>query len=502
MKSGREQLEIVALYEELGSFRAVAALVGCDHKTVKRYVELAGGRGRLAPVRRRARVTDDYLELIGERIEQTRGRISAHRLMRVVRAAGYEGSERSLRRAVSDEKRAFRARMAVEGRVYRPWVSAPGDWLLCDWGSAGTVPTAAGPRPLSFFSSVLGYSRHRQLTFCCSERFPALAMGLASNLEQIGGVPAQALFDNPKTITSSHVAGVAVLNPELVRLAAHYRFRPHTAIPGDPQSKGKVEAVVRFSKSDLIPFEGFCSLDHANAAGAEWLREVNSQPHAETKRPPLELLEHERPLLRALPAGRPAAACGEERKVDRLSTIRFASARYSVPHRLVGRTVEVQATDRELTVLSDGVPVAHHPLLAPGECSVQDAHYPTPAPAGARPLRPRTDAERAFLSLGEQAERYLRAAAAAGAARLHERIEETLTLAATRGEQTARHALERATRFQRFSRGDLDAIADCAGQAPPTLAEAPPPLRLAGLPKVPARSISAYRRTENDDEAA
>jgi hypothetical protein len=41
LKKGREQVEIIALYEELGSYRAVAALVGCDHKTVKRYVELA-----------------------------------------------------------------------------------------------------------------------------------------------------------------------------------------------------------------------------------------------------------------------------------------------------------------------------------------------------------------------------------------------------------------------------------------------------------------------------
>jgi transposase len=195
LKSGREQVEIIALYEELGSYRAVAALVGCDHKTVKRYVELAGELGQLAPTRRRARLTDDYRELIREKVEQTRGRITARRLWRLLRAAGYEGSERSLRRAVAEEKRAFREREAREGRVFRPWRSGPGEWLLCDWGSAGTVKTPAGPRPLSFFSSVLGFSRHRQLTFSCSERFPALAMGLASNLEQLGGVPQKILFE-------------------------------------------------------------------------------------------------------------------------------------------------------------------------------------------------------------------------------------------------------------------------------------------------------------------
>jgi hypothetical protein len=68
VKSGREQVEIVALYEEVGSYRAVAAVVGCDHKTVKRYVELAGELGQLAPTVQRARVTDDYRCLIGERV--------------------------------------------------------------------------------------------------------------------------------------------------------------------------------------------------------------------------------------------------------------------------------------------------------------------------------------------------------------------------------------------------------------------------------------------------
>ena len=77
----------------------------------------------------------------------------------------------------------------------------------------------------------------------------------------------------------------------------------------------------------------------------------------------------ERPLFRALPALRPQVACGEDRKVDRLATVRFCSARYSVPHRLVGQTVQVAATDRDVVIIHAGVPVAQHELLAPGEAS-------------------------------------------------------------------------------------------------------------------------------------
>jgi len=155
---------------------------------------------------------------------------------------------------VAASKAAWREKQALEGRVYRPWVSEPGEWMLCDWGAAGTVATVAGPRRLSFFSSVLGWSRFRTVSFSCSERFGALAVGLAHSFESVGGVPARVLFDNPKTVATGHVAGAAVLNRDLVRLAAHYRFSPRTTERQDPESKGKVEALVRFTKSDLIPY--------------------------------------------------------------------------------------------------------------------------------------------------------------------------------------------------------------------------------------------------------
>src|SRR5680860_1212619 len=84
MKSGRTQVELIALYEELGSYRAVGALLGCDHKTVKRYVQAAGEAGQLAPALVRCRVTDDFADLICERVEQTHARVTARRVMRLV----------------------------------------------------------------------------------------------------------------------------------------------------------------------------------------------------------------------------------------------------------------------------------------------------------------------------------------------------------------------------------------------------------------------------------
>jgi len=189
--SARKQLLVVNLYEELGSYRAVAAVVGCDHKTVKAHVDRVRG-GQLAGRARRPSVADRFAEVIATKLVATEGRITAKALLRVVRAAGYAGSARTLRRAVREARAEWRVRRR---RVYRPWDSAPGDVLIVDWAHVGTVQTAAGPRPLSAFCAVLGWSRYRYVRFTTSQRFTVLATGLAGCFEHLGGVPARVLFD-------------------------------------------------------------------------------------------------------------------------------------------------------------------------------------------------------------------------------------------------------------------------------------------------------------------
>ena len=43
MKTARERLDILTAYQELGSFRAAAALCGTTHKTVRRVLERRDG---------------------------------------------------------------------------------------------------------------------------------------------------------------------------------------------------------------------------------------------------------------------------------------------------------------------------------------------------------------------------------------------------------------------------------------------------------------------------
>ena len=120
--------------------------------------------------------------------------------------------------------------------------------------------------------------------------------------------------------------------------------------------------------------------------------------HSEICAVPAEPLAREAELLAALPSLRPSigAAVAVSRKVDRLSCVRFGSARYSVPTRLIGSTVELRSGEGRLLVVEPGTGqvVAEHPLVAPGEASVLDAHYGSARPATpARAVRPKTTAE-------------------------------------------------------------------------------------------------------------
>jgi transposase len=487
VKSARERLDIVNAYAELGSYRAAAELCGTTHKTVRRIVERhrAGTLGQRPRPPRRPRNTDPVSDLIARRIKQTEGRISAKRLLPEARAAGYAGSARNFRRAVAPIRADWRRRR----RSYRPWLPTPGEHLVIDWGSEGGWQV---------FCAVLAWSRVRFVRFARDQRRETTLGLLAECLEALGGVPKVVLADRMACLKAGVVANVVVPHPDYVRFATHYGFRPDFCEAADPESKGVVEALVGYAKADLVVpgaygADGWSGLAAANAGAAAWCAEVNARVHSETCAVPDERLEAERAVLRPLPSLRPPLRGGEARKVDRLATVRFGSARYSVPARLVGMTVQVAADDRQVVVCHGDVEVARHPLVAPGEASICDDHYGGPRANGGRPsraIRPRSQTEQAFVALGPVAERFLRAAAAAGTPRLASELAAIVALVASHGQAELVAALQRATSFRRFTAADVRAILD-AGVGAPAVTQPGQPLQV-DLPTVATRSLAAY----------
>lgn len=209
-------------------------------------------------------------------------------------------------------------------------------------------------------------------------------------------------------------------------------------------------------------------------------------------------------VLKALPSLRLEIGVGSvRRKVDRLSCIRYGSARYSVPARLVGATVAVVVDHGALITLdpATGVIVAEHELISPGETSILDEHYDGPRPAPSREPRPKTQAEKQFCALVEEAQQFLVGAAAISNTRLAAEIDTLLALGAAHGADALVAALRRAVAFGRFRAADVRSIlaAGTGTPQPRTAGDAP----VLDLPSAPTRSLDPYKiaATTTDETA-
>jgi transposase len=477
-------MDILAAYREVGSYRGAAVICGTTHKTVMRVVQRHEAGGPIPQRKDRGHNYDEVRALVAERVRRSQGRISAKRLLPAARAAGYQGSARNFRRLVAQVKAAWRA---GHHRGRRPAVWTPGDTLAIDWGSEGG---------LHVFCAVLAWSRFRFVRFAADEKAATTLGLLAECFELLGGVPATVLADRMGCLKAGVVANVVVPTAEYVRFATHYGFRPDFCEAADPESKGIVEHLVGYAKRDLIvPAEpDVKDLPAANQVATAWCAEVNAVVHREICAVPAERLEQERQLLGPLPSLRQEfGARPASRKVDKLSCVRFGSARYSVPARLIGATVLITVHGPAIRILEPftGEIAAEHALVAPGETSIADEHYGSARPDKPRRApRPRTTAEKQFLALGEPAAAFLAGAAAAGVSSLGREISQILTLRAAHGDTALVAALERAVQFRRWRADDVRSILAAAGAAP-TPRDAGQALVLT-LPSVPVRPLTEY----------
>ena len=478
MKSVRERMDIISAYREVGSYHGAAEICSTTPKTVKRVVEAAQrSEPRPPPIHNYDEVTD----LVAQRVEKTKGRISAKRLLPVAVAAGYVGSDRNFRRLVADEKRNWRT---DNHRGRRPGVWEPGDVLAIDWGAIGT---------LHVFCAVLAWSRIRFVYFADNERSETTLAALAACFEFLGGVPRTVLADRMGCLKGGVVANVVIPSPDYVRFATHYGFSPDFCEAADPASKGLVENLVGYVKRDLmIPGELIArDLRRANESARDWMEEVNAAEHSEICAVPSERLCVELELLGPLPQLRANTGQVIFRTVDKLSCVRFASARYSVPISNIGKVVQLRVADGHLTVTLLGVILAEHAVVVPGETSILDDHYGGPRTKPRRALRPRTPDEVVFCTLGPVAEAFIKGACASGSTSLKSDLSILLRLERSYGRDALVHALTRAVEFGRFRSSDVQSILIAGrGVAQPVRAGA---ALVTVLPAGPRRSLSDYQ---------
>jgi transposase len=460
MLSEEKAMEILEAYDLTGSFRSAGALCGVDHHTVRRYVAARGAGLDPSAAFGRPNIADPFVDKVAEWVEHSGGVVRADVVHRKLQSMGFSGSERTTRRVVARLKHDY---VRSTHRIYKPWVTEPGMWLQFDYGKG---PMVAG-QPSVLFCAWLAWSRFRVVLALSDKTFPSVVAALDRTMRMIGGAPTYLLTDNEKTVTTRHVAGLAVRNREALGLAHYYGVALHTCVVADPESKGGSESSVKLAKADVLPrpdnlvedYRDFQSLEDACASTT--LR-FNTRVHRETNARPVDRLELERTELHSIPAEPYSIALGETRSVSWSSLISFQGARYSVPYRLCeevvfcrrdGDYVVITATDRD-----GAMEVARHKATGKGQITLRDDHYPDRPAQPERCPKPTNRKEAEFLAIGEGARRYLAEMAATGERHLDDRLDEAIELSQKTDRGHLDEALGLAALAGRFADGDLLSI--------------------------------------------
>ena len=158
------------------------------------------------------------------------------------------------------------------------------------------------------------------------------------------------MCDNLKTGVVSHPRdGEIVLNDHYRNLAGHYSAAVLPGKVGRPRDKASGENLVLHAERAVVGAmrdRVFGSLDELNRAIRDWLDAYNAAPFQKREGSRLtSFMTEEKPMMIPLPAV--AYETGEwvgSRKVANDCHVVYKRNRYSAPHRLVGRVVELRET--------------------------------------------------------------------------------------------------------------------------------------------------------------
>jgi transposase len=278
---------------------------------------------------------------------------------RMICARGYQGSESHFRRRV----RELGLRPRRQAEAFLELRTLPGEQAQVDWASFGKVKVNGGERRLSAFVMVLSYSRRIFVRFFFEQRMGAFLEGHAAAFDHFGGVAKTLLYDNLKSAVSERLGEAVRFNPQLLEMAAWYRFEPRPVAIARGNEKGRVERAISYLRSSFFTTVGeIASLDDLNAKVLAWCTEVadiRSWPQLRSIGV-LEAYAKEAELLIALPGDRFAHAERVTVSIGKQPYARFDSNRYSVPYDRVARKLILEATSSEIRIFDGSELVACH----------------------------------------------------------------------------------------------------------------------------------------------
>ena len=123
-----------------------------------------------------------------------------------------------------------------------------------------------------------------------------------------GGRPEECVYDQTRLVVLHEQYRELDLNPAFAAYATAAGFRIHACEGYDPESKGKVEAGVKYVKGNALAGEVFDDRDHLEAHVRQWLDEVaNVRQHGTTGEAPRVRFERDELVLSDLETGQAIA---------------------------------------------------------------------------------------------------------------------------------------------------------------------------------------------------
>lgn len=214
------------------------------------------------------------------------------------------------------------------------------------------------------FVALLGASSFTFAMASHSQQLPDWIDGQCRALAFFGGVPKAIVCDNLKSGVAKALWFEPTLNQTFAAMAEHYDTTILPTRSRRPRDKGKVEGAVLIVERWILARlrnQRFFSLADLNAAIAVLVTDLNDRPMRHVGKSRRQIFEEiERAALATLPAEAFEYAEWKRARVHPDYHVEVDKTFYSVPHRLVGRRVDVRLSHRVVEIFCDHERVASH----------------------------------------------------------------------------------------------------------------------------------------------
>jgi transposase len=208
-----------------------------------------------------------------------------------------------------------------------------GDQAQVDFGFYNMTTTQNRQKKVQFFTFVLSRSRYKFVLFSDIPFTTAMVIHAHEQaFSFISGLPREIVYDQDRLFMVSENLGDIVLTSEFSNYVRERGIRLHFCRKSDPQSKGKVENVVKYVKQNFLYNRPYRDLETLNDECRAWLfRTANNLPHGTTRLIPLEELAREQVFLEMWYEIAPRAPIKQLYAVHKDNKVSYRGNFYSVP---------------------------------------------------------------------------------------------------------------------------------------------------------------------------